>query len=37
LIQVKDLRGRAKLDSDLSDIRVKFDIPPDYPTPNYAP
>jgi putative SOS response-associated peptidase YedK len=29
--------GRAKLEGDLNEIKVAFGIPPEYPTPNYAP
>jgi putative SOS response-associated peptidase YedK len=29
--------GRAKLEGDLNEIKVIFGIPPEYPTPNYAP
>jgi putative SOS response-associated peptidase YedK len=29
--------GRAKLEGDLNEIKVVFGIPPEYPTPNFAP
>jgi putative SOS response-associated peptidase YedK len=29
--------GRAKLEGDLNEIKMVFGIPPDYPTPNFAP
>ena len=29
--------GRVKLEGEFSEIKVAFKIPPDYPTPNYAP
>jgi putative SOS response-associated peptidase YedK len=29
--------GRVKLEGDFSEIKIKFSIPPDYPTPNLAP
>src|SRR6202047_1072717 len=29
--------GRAKLDGDGSEIKIAFRVPPDYPTPNFAP
>src|SRR6266568_1562544 len=29
--------GRAKLETDVSEIRIAFRIPPEYPTPNFAP
>ena len=29
--------GRVKLEGDISEIRIAFGIPPDYPTPNFAP
>src|SRR5437868_5584434 len=29
--------GRAKLDTDVSEIKIAFRIPPEYPTPNFAP
>jgi putative SOS response-associated peptidase YedK len=29
--------GRAKLESDVSEIKIAFRIPPDYPTPNFPP
>jgi putative SOS response-associated peptidase YedK len=29
--------GRAKLEGDLNEIKIAFGIPPEYPTPNYAP
>jgi putative SOS response-associated peptidase YedK len=29
--------GRAKLEGDLSELKIKFGVPDDYPTPNYAP
>src|ERR1700688_3468704 len=29
--------GRLKLEGDFSEIKITFRIPPDYPTPNYAP
>lgn len=29
--------GRAKLSTDFSEIKIAFPIPPEYPTPNYAP
>jgi putative SOS response-associated peptidase YedK len=29
--------GRAKLEGDVSQIKIAFRVPPEYPTPNYAP
>jgi putative SOS response-associated peptidase YedK len=29
--------GRARLSSDVSEIKLVFSIPPDRPTPNFAP
>jgi putative SOS response-associated peptidase YedK len=29
--------GRAKLEGDISEIKIAFRVPPDYPTPNFAP
>ena len=29
--------GRAKLETDISEIKIAFRIPPEYPTPNFAP
>src|ERR1700719_131563 len=29
--------GRAKLDGDVSEIKIAFRVPPDYPTPNFPP
>src|SRR6266700_2458902 len=29
--------GRAKLETDVSEIRIAFRIPPEYPTPNFPP
>src|SRR5260221_7290660 len=29
--------GRAKLDTEVSEIKIAFRIPPEYPTPNFAP
>jgi putative SOS response-associated peptidase YedK len=29
--------GRVKLEGDVSEIKIAFKIPPDYPAPNYAP
>src|SRR5260221_9159354 len=29
--------GRARLSSDVSEIKIAFSIPPDRPTPNFAP
>jgi putative SOS response-associated peptidase YedK len=29
--------GRVKLSGDVSEIKIAFRIPPDYPTPNFAP
>src|SRR5580704_10155569 len=29
--------GRAKLEGDISQIKIAFRLPPDYPTPNFAP
>src|SRR6202162_652842 len=29
--------GRARLSTDFSEIKIAFRIPPEYPTPNYAP
>jgi putative SOS response-associated peptidase YedK len=29
--------GRAKLDGDISEIKIAFRVPPDYPTPNFPP
>jgi putative SOS response-associated peptidase YedK len=28
--------GRAKLETDVSEIKIAFRIPPEYPTPNFA-
>ena len=29
--------GRAKLEGDVSQIKIAFRVPPDYPTPNFPP
>jgi putative SOS response-associated peptidase YedK len=29
--------GRAKLGGDISEIKIAFRVPPDYPTPTFAP
>src|ERR1043165_7042844 len=29
--------GRAKLDGDISQIKIAFRVPPDYATPNFPP
>jgi putative SOS response-associated peptidase YedK len=29
--------GRVKLETDVSEIKIAFRIPPEYPTPNFAP
>src|SRR3954466_11345369 len=29
--------GRAKLEGDISQIKIAFRVPPDYRTPNFAP
>src|SRR6266446_6526786 len=29
--------GRAKLETDVSEIKIAFRIPPEYPTPNFPP
>jgi len=29
--------GRAKLEGDVSEIKIAFRVPPDYPTPNFPP
>src|SRR6266404_2626751 len=29
--------GRAKLETDVSEIKIAFRIPAEYPTPNFAP
>src|SRR6476469_433994 len=29
--------GRAKLETDVSEIKIAFRVPPDYPTPNFPP
>jgi hypothetical protein len=29
--------GRAKLETDVSQIKIAFRIPPEYPTPNFPP
>jgi putative SOS response-associated peptidase YedK len=29
--------GRARLSSDVSEIRIAFGIPPERPSPNFAP
>src|SRR5437016_5228119 len=29
--------GRAKLETDVSEIKLVFRVPPEYPTPNFAP
>lgn len=28
------MRGRAKLSTDFSEIKIVFRVPPEYPTPN---
>jgi putative SOS response-associated peptidase YedK len=33
----KGMCGRAKLETDASQIKIPFRIPPEYPTPNFAP
>jgi putative SOS response-associated peptidase YedK len=33
----KGMCGRAKLETDVSEIKIAFRIPPEYPTPNFAP
>jgi putative SOS response-associated peptidase YedK len=32
-----DMCGRARLSSDVSEIKIAFGIPPERPTPNIAP
>jgi putative SOS response-associated peptidase YedK len=32
----KGMCGRAKLETDVSEIKIAFRIPPEYPTPNFA-
>jgi len=34
---VHDMCGRARLSSDVSEIKLVFSIPPDRPTPNFPP
>jgi putative SOS response-associated peptidase YedK len=34
---VTDRGGRTKLEGDISEIKIAFRVPPDYPTPNFAP
>ena len=34
---VRHMCGRAKLETDVSEIKIAFRIPPEYPTPNFAP
>src|ERR1700692_2178750 len=29
--------GRAKLETDVSQLKIAFRVPPEYPTPNFAP
>ena len=29
--------GRAKLEGDVSELKIRFAIPPEYPTRNFAP
>ena len=29
--------GRAKLEGDISEIKIAFRVPADYPTPNFPP
>jgi putative SOS response-associated peptidase YedK len=29
--------GRAKLETDVSEIKMAFRIPPEYPAPNFPP
>ena len=29
--------GRVKLDGDVSELKIAFRVPPDYPTPNFPP
>jgi putative SOS response-associated peptidase YedK len=29
--------GRVKLDTEISEIKIAFRVPPEYPTPNFAP
>ena len=29
--------GRAKLEGDVSEIKIPFCVPPEYPTPNFPP
>ena len=29
--------GRAKLDGDVSELKIRFSIPPEYPAPNFPP
>src|SRR5207248_1552313 len=29
--------GRAKLETDVSEIKIAFRVPPEYPTPNFPP
>jgi hypothetical protein len=29
--------GRAKLDGDVSELKIKFSISPEYPAPNFPP
>jgi hypothetical protein len=31
------MRGRGRLSSDVSDIKLVFSIPPERPTPNFPP
>src|SRR5881275_33593 len=34
---VEAMCGRAKLETDVSEIKIAFRITPEYPTPNFAP
>ena len=29
--------GRVKLEGDVSELKIAFRIPPEYPAPNFAP
>src|SRR5438874_4650157 len=35
--QEERMCGRVKLATDVSEIKIKFRIPPEYPTPNFPP
>jgi hypothetical protein len=35
ILRAKQMCGRIKLEGDVSEIKIAFRIPPDYPTPNW--